>query len=237
MTTPYERAQLASIRSVVRAELAAATQAGRAWPATLVYRNPASPDGLALLEDGSSNPVPVKIYGGVVADEGDRVGVILIGSLLYVVGSYRENGLGEAATRSRYTTTHTTTSGTSVEIGEATLPAAVIKRRDATALSIRGFTTCYSSNATTGPQTEMALTMRVQAVDPGNTYNIVHSLGGFFFNLANTHLPVVGHNRVVPPAGQYLVSLMWRRDQGTGTLTVDANDYWGIEVDEIRRGF
>ncbi|AGL19493.1 hypothetical protein [Actinoplanes sp. N902-109] len=201
----------------------------------LTYRDPSGLAGLAAV-DGSEQPVPVKVSGATDAREGDRVSLIRTGGYWTVVGVLSMGGMGEASTRGA-----ASGSDTKSDAAYEDLPVVAVtafrKLHAATAVRVAVQVSMYSTAATTKAMLGVRITGTVatdgSAYDSGDVDVLPTA---YLFNAANDHRPVAGAIRHVGmPPGDYSVQIRWKRISGSGTLTVDTNDGFLVEVDEIRR--
>lgn len=201
---------------------------------TLVYRDPTGLAGRAVF-DGSEIAVAVKVSGALDTRDGDRVALIRTGGYWTAVAALTMGGMGEANRRGAPTGTATKDT---VAYSDLTVIQSVpfAKLHTTTAVRVAATLSAYSTVATTH--------MRLGVVVTGNAYVDGSTqtsgdvdLTNFIFNTANQHVPGIGGAaRIINlPPGDYSAQIRWRRPSGTGVLTVDTNDWFTFEVDEIRR--
>lgn len=119
-------------------------------------------------------------------------------------------------------------SGTTVSVTFANLPGnpscTIVKAYDATRLKVSAFIATFSTLANT-------------AVDLGVSCNSVDTfVWHMVHNPANTH-DAYGATIFIPaaglPAGTYTVTGRWRRSAGGGTITMNADDFFNMTVEEV----
>ncbi|GAA2516626.1 hypothetical protein Ahu01nite_098020 [Winogradskya humida] len=201
----------------------------------LVYRDASGLNGTAIF-DGSEVEVPVRISGVLDTRRGQKVALLRTGAVWSVVGVLSMGGMGEANRRGGVTGSVTKADGAYADIGG--IPSTSFAKLHATsAVRIGVVISLFSTVATT--KVEIGARITGTAWQDGTAYDsgYVNLLAApYLFNAANDHRQLVGMVRQVGmPPGDYSVVLGWRRNSGSGTLTIDTNDCWTVEVDEIRR--
>lgn len=190
---------------------------------TVTYRDTTGA-GVTCVFDGSPGTMPCKVYAGVDVVEGDRVGIIKIGSEWVVFGCFSRRG----PSNDIYSTTlsaGTTTSGSMVDL-PGSPEFEFIKRYDDTRVEITMAMSCFS----TVGSTEVG-----QGVIFDSTDVFVSS---FYFTSANVRHAFTGLAEASGlAAGTYTVGGRWDRESGTGTLTVGIQDWLSIRCVEIPRHY
>lgn len=220
--TAYGRDNIALIDERVDAAAPPAPKVG-----TVISRDTASELAVVSFDGSSGIPQPVKCFETVVADVGDRVGLVKFEGEWIVVGSYAQRTLGEATTTLAYTSTSTTTSASFVDMPSS--PRAVLpKYRDGTTLLITLGCSLWASATPTVVEVGVNLTF-----PDGTTTDV--AMFHRALNAASDHRDVYG--MFVPNltlvGGTYGVTCRWRRVSGTGTLTMDLNDSVSLNVREV----
>lgn len=200
---------------------------------TLVYRDATGLAGLVQF-DGDDQALPVKISGAVDTRTQDRVALVRTGAYWMVVGTLSMGGMAEASRRG-IIGADSTSSTSYATLGS--IPATSFQKlHTATALRIGIGMSAYS--------TATATPMRIGARITGTSFEGVSYDSGdmdvkhFNFNESNSHRDFSGVIRTfdngIPP-GDYSLAVRWRRVSGSGTITTDSNDWYWVEIDEIRR--
>lgn len=200
---------------------------------TLVDRDVDGTTGRATF-DPSSNPVPVKISGGLEVFEGDRVGMVRTGGFWMVVGCLSVRGMGETSVRGVGLSTGTTTSAVMADAAAITTLTGFRKFYSATSVKIQLMTGIRSTAIATIVELAARVTGTVYDGSAYDSGDLV--VTRFVFNSVNVHFQIGGEIRLttVQP-GTYDVTPRWRLATGTATLTIDPNDYYNLQADEIRR--
>jgi hypothetical protein len=181
--------------------------------------------GAQVVFDGSALAVPVKVAGGVHAFAGDRVALQRFGADWVVVVSFTPRGPSRATTGGALGF-GTTTSVTYVDM-PGPVQLAFTKWYDLTTVVARIEVAAYTTGAgDTGVRYAVNMATGAGSTD----YDVAH----FFFNPGVQHLPVAGTAPITGlVAGVYTVTARWRRTAGTGTLTVDSNDWLSMDLNEV----
>jgi hypothetical protein len=188
---------------------------------TIVERS-TSDNNASVVFDGATVATPCKVFGWQRVEESDRVGLALLGKEWVVVGSYDDAGLGEASI-SALSVAMTKADATYADF-ESRATVTFTKRRDNTAVRVGIGFSCWS----TAINSEADVGVNILGSD--------YAVTGHMINPASQHMAFYGARRITGlPAGTYPITMRWRRAEGTGTLTADANDRWLLEADEIRR--
>jgi hypothetical protein len=197
---------------------------------TVVSRATIGP-AAAVLFDGSTTPMPVKVLGHVFCQPGDRVALDRYGSDWLITGSFSGPGFGEATAYQSGlpSPTGALTSSTYVDLVEFGTMT-FTKYHDNTFIRVALDAGAYSSVAV---QTlEIGARLTAQTGGAGYTptdYVIIHR----FFSSATIHQPMHGAVRVTGvPAGTYTVTLRWKKISGSGNFVADQNDSFALEMDE-----
>jgi hypothetical protein len=200
----------------------------RGW-GTCSQRDTVGP-GAQVVFDGSTVAMPVKVLGHVLMQAGDRCVLDRYGSDWIVVGSFSQLGLG-AAEKFAFgpSPNETTTSGTFVDLVAMT-PFQFDKVYDFTNIRIMTETAAYASTVPTSARWGLRLT----PLDAGSSYTPVDlNMSYVSWTVANNHATGYGGQLLTGvPAGSYSCQVRWRRANGTGTVTVDTNDLYMIELEE-----
>lgn len=202
---------------------------------TVAERDTTGP-GAQVIFDGSQSAMPVKVLGHVFCSTGDRVVLERYGSDWVVTGAWAALALGEATSWVLPSgPSGTLTSGTFVDIVEFT-PLAFVKAYDQTFVRIGLQAACFC-NVSGGTSVRWAV--RMTPVDTSSSFTATDfDCGYIYFNQTGVHMQSVSFTRVVSladggaPAGNYLLSLRWRRWGGSGNLQFDSGDLFTLEADE-----
>jgi hypothetical protein len=195
---------------------------------TCVDRDTTGPGGQVVF-DGSTVAMPVKVLGHVYVQPGFRCVLDKYGSDWVVTGSFAGQGLGEL-NRVVFGSTNTTTSSTFIDFTDMG-PSTFTKGYDLTLVRMAITAACF---VTVAGNTSARFGMRLTPQDPGSTYTAQdYTLPLLFHNNVSSHQSAYYTIRALSiPAGAYTVQMRWRRSGGTGTINVDGNDVFVLEMDE-----
>lgn len=201
----------------------------RHW-GTVVQRSTTGPLAQVVFE-GSTVAMPVKVAGGVFALQGERCLLDRYGSDWVITGSWAATALGEASiTFIPASTSGTLTSASYIDVTE--IPSfAFTKAYDVT--YVRLSMQAGGSGIVAQP-VSMRYGLRITPVDVSSTYTATdYDMNLFCYNTIGIHDSTGCHRRVLSiPAGNYLISVRWKRLAGSGGVVFDQNDLFTIEVDE-----
>jgi hypothetical protein len=183
-----------------------------------------------VTEDAGVTSMPVLVAGDLKVDPGDRVVMAEFGKDWVVLAALAPRWTSEIFWEYTFAG-ETTTSGSYVDIPG--MPAAASrqfsKRSSSSSVIGDANISCYYTGGTTA---ELALAFTLTDVDTGDVYGpqrVAHD----FTSANGIRLNFGGKSRLSSvPAGTYTVALRWRRVQGTGTVTTDANDSYDFSVRE-----
>jgi hypothetical protein len=210
--------------AAIDARIAAVLKQQTAWGTVAAIRGQVDAD---VTFDGSAQAVPVKLSGDVWCYEGDRVALVAIGPRPWwtIVAVMTRHWQPYSATMV-VQAFGTTTSGTLTDL-PTTAEVTVVKRWDETKLAIHlDLAGAFSSVANTSGIWGVRITPTAGAA---TTLDVVETP----FNA--TERESTGGVALVAglPADTYIVRVLWRRNVGTGAITVDAFSRAGIQVAEV----
>jgi hypothetical protein len=226
----YAESTLALVDSRVAAGQARTTKMG-----TVTYRSPGLSDTVrgvysaTVVFDGSSGTAqPVKCFESVVADIGDRVGVVRYEGDWIITANYSLRTLGDGSYDGQFSPGGTTTSSTLVDM-QGSPTAAAVKYRDATMLRC----SLHFSSFSTVASTVVEFALQVTSNDGTVAYDEI--IGRRSYNEASSHRDFGGWSDTAAVVGGqgYTATARWRRVSGTGTLTTDGNDACYIRIQEV----
>lgn len=222
-----------SVLAVVDSRVAAG-QTRNTKMGTVAARSPGALAGdpgaywASVVFDGSSGTAqPVKCFESVIVAPGDRVGLVKYEGEWIITGNYTLRTLADVAMHTQLIV-GTTTSATLVDVPSS--PSLTLtKVRDATLLRIGLTISMYNVTATAS--VEMAVS--VVSFDASTNYDEI---------LFIQNLSVIGDRRnftgwtttaALPGNMGYTITGRWRRNTGSGTLSVDTFDAISISVREV----
>jgi hypothetical protein len=187
--------------------------------------------GAMVIFDGSTVAVPVKVLGNVFLRPEDRCVLDRYGSDWVVTGSWSALGLGESSHvvlgPSPGVNTVSTTFVDLAEFGDLTFTKAYDSTFVRCGLQAGGYATV---SAATGAR----FGVRFTPTDPTGGYTATdYNLTTVYWNDLSKHLGNYSMLRLLGiPAGEYTVTMRWRRNAGLGTINCDSSDQLMIELDE-----
>jgi hypothetical protein len=225
VTAPYDADLIKLIDQRIRLSAITTRSMG-----TIVTRDTTGPGATALF-DGSTNPVPVKVFGSAMCQPGGRVAIEKFGSDWIVIGAYSTAQLGQASRNIQGLsgTTGNLTSSTYVDLSEF---GTFVFQKLYDSTYIECGLACGAFADANGSVVEFGV--RLTATAGGVGYTTVDKVIGMIpINGTNVHetdhltQQLTGH-----PAGTYTVTLRWRRKSGTANIAGNATDFFGMTLYE-----
>lgn len=185
--------------------------------------------------DGSSQAVPVKVFGNVETYAGDRVGLVKFGSYWIVIGSMARR-LPSYAWAEAFQSNTGTISG--ITITDIPNPVTFTFRKWWNTTRVK---TVIHGSAWLGAGTGGAQAMDFGARFTSDLGTLDAQITSMYFNAEQFHLPMSGEVPVAGattwdgvglPAGTYTVKVWWRC-WGTGVIHVDAQDWIRLSCTEV----
>ena len=221
---------------IIDARIAKAQQL---WSArgTVVQRDTIGP-GATVVFDGDAIAMPVKVLGGVICFQNDRVVLLRVADTWVVTGTFSRNGLAGAYARLPGPSPAGTTSSASYSDQPAGVSVRILKRFDDTDLNVGLSMTCYVTGSATTLATAACRIAGTAGTITATTWTAVDlAMNVLRFDVVAAHFPISGYARQTSmPAGDYTITARWRRTSGSGVVTQDTNDFVMIQADEFYRG-
>ncbi len=217
MTGPFNSDLLAMVQHMIAASRSTITATG-----TLTDRYAEIWAGGMCQIDPSAVSVPVKIFRDCDATPGDRVALIKFGSDWAVVGTFGSTFLPVPVSNVfGFGGITGTTSATPTDMpGPPTVT--LTKRFDWSWVEVTLFISTFATANGTG--------MRGGVLVNGVDYDVLNK----FHNSASVHASEPGIATITDlPAGDWPISVRWRRSAGSGEIRVDTNDNVHIRVLEV----
>lgn len=180
---------------------------------------------LTVTFDGSTQAVPVKVFGDVDAYPGDRVGLLRFGSDWVVVGTYTRRYPSEW-TMAGQGSGQSTTAGAYENISGIT--GTFVKRDNATRVRASWNGTHWNGGVNTA---ELYIGVKLTALSDATVYG-PQTIGELYHNPTNGHIGGFTYFTGLP-AGSYTLQYMWYRAGGTGTPQLTTDDWYSATVKEV----
>jgi hypothetical protein len=190
----------------------------------------------SVVFDGSSGTaMPVKCFESVIVDIGDRVGLVKFEGEWIIVGNYSLRNLGTGHLyNAAWGGANTTTAGAFVDMPLS--PTLIMtKRRDHTRLRIRMDISAFTTVAGDVAEFGVAVVSEDASILYDETLFRIHLIrAGEHINGSGAVTTSTLPGGYQEDAGMpYLLTPRWRRQSGTGTVTVNTLDYLTLECTEV----